>query len=121
MSPRINADQVADLITTSKNVRPFINTANILINTHLTSVGLDTEILCQIELYLTAHFLSLAEERGALIRSSTGESAETFANVYGAGLKSTRFGLQALMFDTTGTLAAINAASTNLLAEVRLI
>ena len=62
-----------------------------------------------ITLYLSAHFLALSEERGALTRSYFGDAEEWLeGRFYTSGFGSTRFGQQAIALDPSGTLATVS-------------
>lgn len=107
MTDRVTSADVKAIIDTPLDVCSFISTANLLVDELLLDEGMSDELLHQIELYLAAHFAALTEERGGLIRSSTGDSAETFDDVYGMGFQLTRYGQQAMIMDTSGTLKEI--------------
>lgn len=102
---RVTSSEVKGLIATKFDVDPFIATANLLIDEILVGQSMSDERLKTIELWLAAHFVAVAEERGALMGSSKGDSEETYKIVVGTGLNMTRFGQQALSLDTTGLLA----------------
>lgn len=123
MGARVTADQVKDVAPTSISdavvATSMIDTANVLVDAHLLTAGLNDHVLEKIELYLAAHFVALTEEQGGLTRSKLGDADESFANVYEAGLKSTRFGQQAMAIDTTGILNAV--FQTTLKAEFRVV
>ena len=123
MSCRITPDEVKEVIkTTLENQvikNSMIATANLVVDGNLLSYGHSTDLLRIIELYLAAHFVCLTEEKGGLVRSSTGDGAETYSDIYSEGLKSTRFGQQALALDTSGALARIS--TTTLKAELRVV
>lgn len=104
--------QIADLDT-------FIETANLIVNEHLQGEISSEPLLTKIELYLAAHFVALTDEGGGIVRSSMGDAADSFANVYEAGLRSTRFGQQALALDYTSTLATITTGKIR--AEFRVV
>lgn len=87
----------------------FMNTANVLVDDLLGSSSLSANTLKLIETYLAAHLYALTEERGSLASETFGDSTERYHNVYKAGFNSTRFGQQALVIDTTGTLARESA------------
>lgn len=57
--------------------------------------------------WLSAHFLAMKEERGALRQSETGSSEERYGGTMTQGLNLTRYGQQAILIDTTGILAAM--------------
>lgn len=123
MAARVEASQVKELIETSKSDEiidtNFIATASHLVDTHLVGKSLSDETLRQIELYLAAHFLTIAEEGGAIMRDAYGDASTLYADVYGKGLSMTRFGQQAMLFDTSGTLAKLT--TNRLRAEFRVI
>jgi hypothetical protein len=58
-----------------------------------------------IELYLAAHYFFLARREGPLAAQSVDEASERYHDIYGPGLHATRFGQQALSFDSSGRLA----------------
>lgn len=86
----------------------FIDTANVIVNEHLQGTITSTELLTKIELYLAAHFVALTFERGGLVRSSAMDAAETYADVFESGFRSTRYGQQALALDYTSSLSALS-------------
>lgn len=123
MSARVTAGQVKELVETSKEDAVIealmIETADAIVDEHLAG-KLSDRMLDQIELYLAAHFLALAEERGGLIKSDFGNSEEWLSDMYQkGGFNATRFGQQAIALDTTGTLAKIG--TTRLKAELRVV
>jgi hypothetical protein len=91
-----------------------IRTANNLVEVHFASVStLSDDTLRDIELYLAAHFLSLSSRGGPLAAHTLGDATERYHNIYAAGLKSTVFGQQAILLDTTGTLAKVADQAEN--------
>ena len=100
-----------------------IDTANVLVDDQLLGKGLSTVLLKQIELYLAAHFASIMYTDGTLATQEIGEARERYHNIYKQGLQSTRYGQQAILLDTTGTLAELSAAteSPRLRAEFQVI
>lgn len=118
--PRVTDQDVKNLIQTDRDTcDPFIRIASHLVDTHLVSKISDIDLLEHIELYLAAHFTAVTEERGALIRNALGESAETYQDLYKPGLRSTRFGQQAIALDHTGTLQVLSM--TDAKAEFRIL
>lgn len=106
----VSNEQLQALIETNRDTSVFINAAQILVDQMLASKNLSCDVSDQIVLFLAAHFAVLSEESGGLKRTKLGESDDSF-RVPGekdTGLKSTRFGQQAMIFDYTGTLAALN-------------
>jgi len=121
---RVTEDQVRSLAQKSDaDASIAITTANIMVDSNLASTSLSEDVLKMIELYLAAHFLCVSVDNGPLASKALGEAKESYHNVYEAGLKSTRFGQQALLFDTTGTLAALTAKAEKptLNAEFRVV
>ncbi len=96
-----------------------ITPANVMIEAHLLTFGHSAAVLAQIEKYLALHFAAMAEEGGALISETVDDASNAVANVYEAGLASTRFGQQALMFDVSGILVALG--KTKLKAQFRVV
>jgi len=90
-----------------------IETANVLVDANLLAKGLTEVVLRQIELLLASHFLVLTVEKGALAAETLGQGTDRLHNIYAAGLKATRFGQQAILLDTTGTLALITDRAEN--------
>ena len=121
---RITAAEVKEIIPTKISdavlTSNMIDTAHVMVEDILVpDAGLTEVVLKKIELYLAAHFVALTDEGGGLTRSKLGDSDESFANIYEAGFKGTRFGQTALGLDTSGRLNA--ATQTNLKAEFRVV
>lgn len=114
MSARVTVANVKAITGTSReDLSPFIQTANVLVNQHvLGGVGVTTALLFEIELYLAAHFFTVSDERGGLIRSETGESSDAYGVKPGQGLTMTRFGQQAVALDPTGSLRRFGSGIT---------
>lgn len=108
-------------IPASTSTTPYIDAASAVADAKLTGKGLSEAVLTQIEIFLAAHFAVLAVERGGLRREVQGDSAQAYHNISEkfTGFKLTRFGLQAIALDTTGTLVADGAA--NLKAVFRVV
>ncbi len=103
--PRVTSTEVKGLIATSFDVDPFIATASLLVEESLAGQSMTDLRLKTIELWLSAHFVAVAEERGALKRSNKGDSEEEYGIEVGTGLNMTRFGQQAISLDISGVLA----------------
>ena len=121
MAARATAEQVKELIQTSLSdetiASNMVITANTYVNANLLAEGHSAATLKQIELYLATHFVAITEERGGLIRSEYGDAEEWLSDIYGSGLKSTRYGQTALLLDTSGVLARISSGSDKLKAS----
>ncbi len=111
--------EVKQIIDTQRDCRPFIETADLIVTEDLSSAGHTAARLKQIELYLAAHFVAIAEEQGGVIRTGAGESSDAFSDVYSSGFHSTRYGQQAIALENTGVLAAIGMST--LKAELRVV
>ena len=113
MAIRVTVQNVRDCVylsdaVTDPMVDQCIGTGNAITDGPLAEVGLTESILYQIELYLSSHFCSLREpqiyeeEWGG--RDSIAKEKRSTALV-GVGLNATWLGQQAIMLDTSGTLA----------------
>jgi hypothetical protein len=102
----------------SQNLAPFIVTADAIVDDIVTAAALASATISNeraglVSLYLSAHFAVLSYEDGALASSTVGDASEKYHNVYGEGLKNTRFGQQAMLLDPTGYLARMSAMAEN--------
>jgi hypothetical protein len=100
-------------------IQVHIDTAALIIADELADSGLSQTRLDKIQTYLAAHFLYVSETGGGagggLKSEKMGEAEDTYFSpeeTGGFGLASTSFGQQAMVLDTTGTLAG--KASSNL-------
>lgn len=106
---RVTGAEVKEIFETdlaATAVDKFIVAPNLLI-TQLASASasfaaLGVAMLKQIELYLSAHFVSAWDQR--LTKQKFGDSSADFQVNLGDDLKSTVYGQLALSLDTTGTL-----------------
>lgn len=105
---RVTEQEVKQIITTTMNVLPFIKAASIVVADRLSGADLSEETLKEIERWLSAHFLSVAQPQKK--SQSIDGASETYAvpPVTNDGLKSTFYGQQALALDSSGTLANIS-------------
>lgn len=106
---RVDAGGVKEIIETSLAdtlINAFINTAHHLVQEDLLNKGLSSDLLTEIELWLAAHFLAIRDKR--VEKESVGnEWSATYQGKTKMGFEATTYGQQALMLDTTGSLAAI--------------
>jgi len=114
--PRVSEDQVRGVTNEPSTVdaSQAIDAATLFVDEELVGKGPSDARLVQIELYLAAHFLAITTREGPLAAETMGDASERYHNIYTAGLRSTRFGQQAVLLDTSGTLAAIASKSENL-------
>lgn len=104
--------EVRAIITTNlTDLSSFITSANELTSTELSGKGLSTSRLKDIEKWLAAHFVAINDDKLRTVEEEVGESrrrtGENVRGVIGQGLLLTRFGQQAIVLDSTGTLAAL--------------
>lgn len=116
--PRVTVAEVKNLVKTDLDVALFIEAANLIVDEELVGRGLSENRLRLIELNLSAHYAAIAEERGQIVKSELGESAEWYGGKFTEGLKLTRFGQQALHMDTSGRLAETDTNKTRALFDV---
>lgn len=123
MAIRVTAHEVIELLPTSLADRVvkgnMITTASNYVDVHLASAGHSATTLKHIEMYLAAHCVAITEEKGGIVSDEFGDSKVEFAEVYGEGFNSTRFGQMAIILDTSGTLAA--KSTTKPKAQFRVI
>lgn len=92
----------------------FLADANLIITEDLAGKGLSAARLKTIEKYVAAHFSLMLTERGGLTSSRQGDSQDNYTSMSAlgnkaiAGFQLTRYGQQAILLDTSGTLAALS-------------
>lgn len=105
---RVTAEQVMEIISTSlteDQVNAFINMAHALVDERLVDQNLGSTLLEQIELLLSAHFLTLRDPRAQ--QEKIDEYSVTYQGSTSEGLKATIYGQQAIALDSSGTLASL--------------
>lgn len=102
---KVLAGQVDDTI----DMDTFIETASLIVDDNCADAGYSDAKLELIERWLSAHMYSVTDPR------TTQEGAGPVNAAYEAkvdlGFNLTRFGQQAMLLDTAGGLAALNAAT----------
>lgn len=89
-------------------IEEFIAHATLVVEEQLEGKGLSAARLAVIAQYLTAHYITILTERGGLTSQEVDDVKDTYGSPRsGSGLAMTRFGQQAIAFDTTGTLKAM--------------
>lgn len=107
MAFRVNEDDVAGIIDTDKDIKPYLKTANIVINnTFATNTTVDSDTLAELERWLCAHFIEA--DTGTIVAQKIDDSKDTYDNHLGLGLDSTRFGQRVKLIDPSGLLAALD-------------
>lgn len=110
MATRVTATEVKVIIQTSlddSNVEEFINLANLIVTEDLASLGMSDGRLTEIEKWLSAHFVSM-REKGAREKEKVGQSSSEYKGTLGQNLAFTRYGQQAMIIDSSGTLAKMS-------------
>lgn len=104
--PRTHTALVKEIVTTSMvDLTPFITAANLIVTNKLSSSGLGTATLAEIERWLAAHFVACKERQPTSKR--IGETEESYNWNTNTGLLRTTYGQAAIALDTTGTLSKI--------------
>ena len=106
MTNRVSSTDVKEIIDTELvNVDIFINTAAEIIDTYLSDAGLADTLLSKIELFLSAHFVTLREQQ--VSSEKYGNASVTYQGKTGMFLSSSHFGQTAIGLDVTGKLASV--------------
>jgi hypothetical protein len=112
---RVTAAQVQEIISTklsAETINAAINTAHHLVDAKLASTSLTPDLLIDIELWLSAHFVAIRDPRSK--SESIGDYSTTYQGNTDMGLNATTYGQQALALDYTGTLAAMGLKKATL-------
>lgn len=113
---RVTDEQVKKVIETDlEDITLFMETAEMIVDEQLTGKGLSDDRLAKIELYLSAHFVTLRERQ--LKSEKFGDASETYQGETGMNLKASFYGQTALSLDTTGSLTNLG----NSMAEIELL
>lgn len=120
MAYRVTAEEVKQIIDTDlteEEVDPFIQSANVLVTSVMTSSGASDDLLSEIEKWLSAHFVAIRDPR--LKQIKIGEITESYYGTSGQGLNHTPYGQQVLMLDYTGSFSNLGKrkASFNVIKE----
>lgn len=113
MAFRVTVDEVKLIFETTlkaDSIEAFIRSANVVVTNNLTSEGLDTATLKEIERWLSAHF---AAQMDPVAKSEKiGDVQVSYALAMsggkeGLGLNNTPYGQQVRLLDSTGILISI--------------
>jgi len=119
MAKRVTATEVKQIITTTQEdyiIDVFIESANLLVTSILADSGLSSDLLKEIERWLSAHFLSMSFERQTIREEIGGDTSEQYSKL-GHGLSASTYGQTVKMLDTTGMMdAAINKKMASITA-----
>lgn len=106
-APRVNDAGVKTILQTTIDTTAFCTTAHVLVDKLLPTGTLNEDQLMEIERFLAAHFACLFDARETAVQ--IGNDNSSFEGKTDMGLKWSRYGQQAIMLDTTGTLGALQA------------
>lgn len=113
MTHRVIDSQVREIIQCDDltSLWVFIQSASVLVDELLADKGLSDDRLTEIERWLAAHFVAMRNDSSRVTEVQVGESRERYGEyqrgVLAEGLKMTRYGQQAMVLDTTGTLSSL--------------
>lgn len=112
--PRNTVDELKKIYTVhgNRDLTPFLATADLMVTEVLSSHSLSDARLKQIEVYLAAHYATIALDRGGFRKRKMDESEDLYAPIISSakGMMSTHYGQQAIALDTSGTLANITVS-----------
>ena len=114
---RVTATEVKVIITTAlldPAIESYIEIANSMV-TDTVTCGLAASVLKEIERWLTAHLISITQERVG-IKERLGEAEITYAGKFGEGLKGTSYGQMVLQLDTCGSFAKLGTKTISITA-----
>lgn len=110
-------DVSADVLTATPDLTPYITAANLLVTDLLGSSTLSSDTLKEIERWLSAHFVAIRDPRRA--SEKAGSVGESYQYKLGLRLSVTTYGQQAILLDTTGTLADVDENGGKRSAQVK--
>jgi hypothetical protein len=115
--PRTTATEVKKILDSTAlsdtDIDSYIVTANVLVNDVLGTGT--TDLLTEIEKWLTAHLIVSTRERQAESEEAGGAKIK-YTGKYDAGLKSTTYGQMVLTLDTTGKMATLSGRAAKITA-----
>ena len=108
MTIRVREVEVRQIINTSFDpIYPFLVAANLFVDETLSGQGYEDAYLKEIERWVAAHFIAVADPR---LKSKRIDDAQEDYNIQwakpeAAGLHTTHYGRTAVMMDTSGILS----------------
>jgi len=85
----------------------YINSANIFVTAQLAGKSLSTDLLKEIERWMTAHMVASTRERQIKKAGAGGGVEVEYTGYWSTGLNGTTYGQTAVLLDTSGTLTAL--------------
>jgi hypothetical protein len=106
MANRVNANEVREIFDTNledENLNAFITAANLLVTDLLIGVGYSTDLLKEIERWLSAHFAAHMDPVSEDEKIGDGKNKYMLGN-RGMGLEGTPYGAQVKVLDYLGII-----------------
>jgi hypothetical protein len=108
---RVTDADVKEIIETTVTTLPFRTAANLIVTQRLGDSGLSSDLLKEIERWLSAHLIACSKEQ-QIEKAGAGEGVSvTYQGKSGMQLESTQYGQQVLVLDSTGRMAGLKSAS----------
>ncbi len=111
MAIRVSVEEVKRIISTTiedSSVYEHTVVASRLVDDLLTGKGMSAGRLRDIELYFSAHLVAVRDqEAGQVVSRDVGGTAAEYGGDLGQALSFTRYGQQAMVLDTSGTLSTV--------------
>jgi hypothetical protein len=85
----------------------YIRWANVIVTTKLTGLGFSADYLKMIEEALAAHFVAIAKPENNIMREKIGDADAMYHGKSDMHLNFTKWGQQAMILDTSGTLSKL--------------
>lgn len=95
---------IIDTVLTDPEILPYINSANVWVNTVAEPIPLAEEVLFEIERWMSAHMIAMTQERMAKEEGAGGAYIK-YVGEWGKGLDQTPYGQMVIGLDPTGTIA----------------
>lgn len=103
---RVTDTEVKAILSTTIDTTPFIAAATLIIDANLLTAGLSSDLLKEIERWLSAHLACIRDPR--LTSKQLGDTRVAYERgKSGAGLQATSYGQQVAVLDTSGILAQV--------------
>ena len=119
MANRTTTPKVLEIYPTeleTEQIEPYITIANEMLEDIPSDSGLSDSRLAEIERWLTAHLIEITREPKGIEEEIGGDTRIKYSDVFGEGLKSTRYGQMVSQLDTSGALAALGKKAVSIKA-----
>ena len=114
MAYSISLDKVRDVLertSTEAEIKPFVKTAEIVVDNYLLGEDIGDGLLSEIGVWLAAHFATVKYRRSG--QESTGDVQVRYYAKIGFGFESTEYGQQAVLLDPSGVLEDLSRSKRN--------